>query len=52
MAEAHGIDAIDEREPDLGFEAAKTWVQDQKNQQALLDCFRTYVKPERLLCFF
>lgn len=52
LAEAHGIDAIDEREPDLGFEAAKTWVQDQKNQQALLDCFRTYVKPERSLCFF
>ena len=52
LAEAQDIDAIDEREPDLGFEAAKTWVQNQENQKALLECFRSHTKPEKSLCFF
>ena len=52
LAEAYNIDAIDGREPDLGFKAAKTWVQNQENQKALLECFRSYIKPRKSLCFF
>lgn len=52
LAEAHSIDVNDEREPDLGFEAARTWVQNRENQNALLECFRSHIKPDKSLCFF
>ena len=48
--EAYGIDVDPTREPDLGFKTE--WVQDKRNQLALLDCFFGHLKPERSLCFF
>jgi ATP-dependent exoDNAse (exonuclease V) alpha subunit len=46
----YGIDVDPTREPDLGFPTE--WVQDIKNQKALLDCFFAHVKPEKSLCIF
>lgn len=46
----YGVEAREEWEPKLNFETA--WVQDIRNQRALLDCFFGHVKPERSLCFF
>jgi hypothetical protein len=46
----YGLDVQAEREPDLGFPTQ--WVQDYRNQTALLDCFAGHLKPERSLCFF
>ncbi|WP_334545048.1 ATP-dependent RecD-like DNA helicase [Rhizobium leguminosarum] len=46
------INVHEEREPELGFEGAKSWVQDFENQTALLECFRAHIKPEASLCFF
>ena len=44
------IDVDIEREPELKFDT--TWVQEIKNQTALLDCFFNHIKPEKSLCFF
>lgn len=52
LADHHALDANEEREPDLGFEAAKTWVQNHENQKALLECFRSHIQPQKSLCFF
>ncbi len=50
LGEKHGLDVQAEREPDLGFKTP--WIQDHRNQTALLDCFADHLKPERSLCFF
>ena len=50
FAEEHGLDVDGEREPDLGFKTQ--WVQDFRNQTALLDCFFGHARPETSLCFF
>ena len=52
LAVEHNLDVHDEREPDLGFPAAATWVQNVDNQKALLDCFREHIRAEQSLCFF
>ncbi|MBB2868617.1 UNVERIFIED_ORG: hypothetical protein GGI63_005261 [Rhizobium esperanzae] len=52
IAKEFMIDVHEEREPELGFEGAKSWVQNIENQTALLDCFRAHIKPEASLCFF
>jgi hypothetical protein len=49
-AQAHKLDVQAEREPSLGFDT--TWVQDHRNQTALLDCFAGHLRPEQSLCFF
>lgn len=46
----YGIDIDQEREPKLPFHTY--WVQDHRNQRALLDCFFQQVRPEESLCFF
>jgi ATP-dependent exoDNAse (exonuclease V) alpha subunit len=47
----YGIDIDPAREPD--FENFSTeWVQDKKNQLAILDCFFGHVKGDHSLCFF
>jgi hypothetical protein len=46
----YGLEVQAEREPDLGFQTQ--WVQDYRNQTALLDCFAAHLKPEQSLCFF
>jgi hypothetical protein len=38
-----------EWEPQLGFPTA--WVQDERNQRALLDCFFDHLRPKRSLIF-
>ncbi len=50
LGEEHALDVKVEREPDLGFETI--WVQDHRNQRALLDCFTSHLRPEASLCFF
>ncbi|MDZ7790383.1 MAG: hypothetical protein U5L08_07825 [Xanthomonadales bacterium] len=50
LAEEHDLDVRAEYEPDLGFDP--NWVQDHRNQRALLDAFAGHLKPERSLCFF
>jgi hypothetical protein len=52
LADEHGLDAREEREPELGFRSSKNWVQDFENQKALLECFRAHLKKEQSLCFF
>ena len=52
LAQEYGLDIHVEREPNLGPKSAKTWVQGLENQQALLECFRDHIKPEKSLCFF
>ena len=52
IAEEFLIDVHEGREPQLGFESAKNWVQDFDNQNALLECFRKHLRPEASLCFF
>jgi ATP-dependent exoDNAse (exonuclease V) alpha subunit len=44
------IDYDPNREPKLPFESG--WVQEHRNQRALLDCFFEQVRPEESLCFF
>jgi ATP-dependent exoDNAse (exonuclease V) alpha subunit len=50
LGEEHNLDVQAEREPDLGF--ANDWVQDHRNQTALLDCFAAHLRPKESLCFF
>lgn len=50
LAEEHALDVQADREPDLGF--ATQWIQEHRNQKALLDCFAGHLKPEQSLCFF
>jgi hypothetical protein len=50
LGEEHALDIQAEREPDLGFE--NSWIQDHKNQVALLDCFAGHLRVEQSLCFF
>jgi hypothetical protein len=50
LGELYALDVQAEREPDLGFE--NDWVQDHRNQRALLDCFAGHLRPEESLCFF
>jgi ATP-dependent exoDNAse (exonuclease V) alpha subunit len=50
LAEEYALDVRAEREPELGFKTQ--WVQDHRNQQALLDCFADHIRPEKSLCFF
>ncbi|MGG7643912.1 AAA family ATPase [Rhodovulum sp. YNF3179] len=47
----YGIDFDPNREPELKS-AGKTWVQERKNQIALLDTFFSALVPELSLCFF
>ncbi len=49
-AREHDLDVQAEREPRLSFDT--TWVQDHRNQTALLDCFAGHLQPEQSLCFF
>lgn len=46
----YGLDVNPEWEPEMPFSTA--WVQERRNQQALLDCFFQHVRPEESLCFF
>lgn len=50
LIEEHGLDVDLEREPDLGFKTS--WLQHWQNHQAVLDCFREHLKPEKSLAFF
>ena len=50
LAGTHKIDFHPEYEPDLGFETA--WIQDRRNQLAMLDTFFSAVEPEESLVFF
>ena len=50
LGKDHQLDVDIEREPDLGFDTP--WLQERRNQTALLDCFASHLKPERSLCFF
>jgi len=50
LGEEHALDVQSEREPDLGFD--NEWVQDHRNQTALLDCFADHLPPKESLCFF
>jgi len=46
----YDLDIDPDREPDLGFPTI--WVQEKRNQEALLDCFRGHLKEEASLCLF
>ncbi len=50
LAEELGLECSEEWEPELPFETA--WVQDYRNQKALLDHFFSLIQPEKSLCFF
>ena len=50
LGEEHALDVQAEREPDLGFKTQ--WIQEGRNQTALLDCFADHIKAEHSLCFF
>jgi len=50
IAELYDLDYQPEREPDLGFDTV--WVQERRNQLALLDTFFSATVPEESLCFF
>ena len=50
LGKDHQLDVDIEREPKLGFDTP--WLQERRNQTALLDCFASHLKPERSLCFF
>lgn len=50
LAEEHALDVQADREPNLGF--TTQWIQEYRNQKALLDCFAGHLKPEQSLCFF
>jgi ATP-dependent exoDNAse (exonuclease V) alpha subunit len=49
-AETYAIHVNRDWEPELGFDTG--WVQDIRNQRALLDCFFEHIVPEESLCFF
>lgn len=49
-AETHKVDFHPEYEPDLEFES--TWIQERRNQLAMLDTFFSAVEPEESLVFF
>lgn len=48
--EEYALDVQAEWEPDLGFRTQ--WVQDYRNQSALLDAFAAHLRREQSLCFF
>jgi ATP-dependent exoDNAse (exonuclease V) alpha subunit len=48
--EKYGLNVDPSWEPDLKFNT--DWIQDKRNQQALLDCFFNHINPEKSLCFF
>ncbi len=50
LGEEFGINVRAEREPDLGFKTQ--WIQHRDNQSALLDYFRSQIRPQHSLCFF
>ena len=50
LGEEHALDIQSEREPNLGFKTQ--WIQERRNQTALLDCFAGHLVPEHSLCFF
>lgn len=50
LAERHGIGYDSRLEPELPF--ASIWVQERRNQLALLDTFFGAVQPQESLCFF
>ncbi len=50
LGEEYALDVQVQREPDLGFKTQ--WVQEHRNQTALLDCFAGHLKAEKSLCFF
>lgn len=49
IAEEFNLECYQDWEPKLAF---NTWVQDYRNQKALLDAFFSSVHPEKSLCFF
>lgn len=49
IAEEFNLECNQDWEPKLAF---NTWVQDYRNQKALLDAFFSSVYPEKSLCFF
>jgi len=50
LAEDLGLDCNQEWEPILPFDTG--WVQDYRNQKALLDYFFSLIQPRESLCFF
>ncbi len=48
--EQYQLDYREDREPDLGFNTS--WIQERKNQLAMLDTFFSAIKPDESLCFF
>jgi hypothetical protein len=52
LAEEFDLDADDRREPEDGWLASNTWVQNYDNQRALLDGFFSAIEPASSLCFF
>jgi ATP-dependent exoDNAse (exonuclease V) alpha subunit len=50
LAEELGLECNRDWEPELPFDTA--WVQDYRNQKALLDHFFSLIKPKESLCFF
>jgi hypothetical protein len=49
-AEEYDLDFDLEREPDLQFNTP--WVQEFRNQKAILDCFFEHLEEDKSLCFF
>jgi hypothetical protein len=52
LAEEFDLGADDRREPEDGWLASNTWVQNYDNQRALLDGFFSAVTRAKSLCFF
>ena len=46
----YNLDIDPSKEPDLGF--STSWVQEESNQKALLDCFAGHLQEDKSLCFF
>jgi hypothetical protein len=52
LGQEFDLDVDEHREPEDGWLASNTWVQNYDNQRALLDAFFSAVEPEKSLCFF
>ena len=52
LAEEFGLDVDERREPQEGWLATNTWVQNYDNQGALLDGFFSAIAKDRSLCLF
>jgi len=50
LGREYQLDVDPDNEPDLGFKTE--WVQDKRNQSALLNCFSGHIRPGKSLCFF